>query len=465
MSKLVRIAKALNEIRDFSGRNDKTERLINLLEDKELQPLVSLMYKVGLDEQVSTFITKLPKANGGATLEHTGHPEFNHDFIFELLKRFTQGQKCNKEEWQIIANTLDAHFTEDEITWVKKSITKDWTLGTSIGTYNKAAKAVLVETIEEYDTVRVSNIQDADIDYSLGVYVSTKKDGVNGTFEPEAVIRSRNGNLIPLAHLEAQMESIKGKYVLMGELVSSDRQSSSGLCNSSIKLGYETQMDVSKLQFHVFDAMTAEEYQSDIYTTIFEDRMKLAESVVNQLNQPDIILVEHTLVHSIEEVYAINDKVVEQGEEGVIINAKDMLFMKGRSTKRARIKECLNSDFEIIDYIPHSRNPEWVGSLVCKSACGLIRFNTGSGLNEIPNNNKNRIDLFNNFESIKGKIARVKYNKVILNSDSTGLTLFIPVIDEIREPYDKKVADSYENIELGSNQKHDKLLSKVKSLS
>ena len=164
MSKLVRISKALNEIKDFSGRNDKTERLVSLLEDKELQPLVSLMYKVGLDEQVSTFITKLPKSNGGATLEHTGHPEFNHDFIFELLKRFTQGQKCNKEEWQTIANTLDAHFTEDEITWVKKSITKDWTLGTSIGTYNKAAKAVLVETIDEYDTVRVSNIQDADID-------------------------------------------------------------------------------------------------------------------------------------------------------------------------------------------------------------------------------------------------------------------------------------------------------------
>lgn len=462
MSKLVRIAKALNEIKDFSGRNDKTERLVNLLEDKELQPLVSLMYKVGLDDQISTFITKLPKANGGATLEHTGHPEFNHDFIFELLTRFTQGQKCNKDEWQIIANTLETYFTEDEITWVKKAITKDWTLGTSISTYNTAAKAVLVETIDEYDTVRVSNIQDADIDYSLGAYVSTKKDGVNGTFEPEAVIRSRNGNLIPLAHLEAQMESIKGKYVLMGELVSSDRQSSSGLCNSAIKLGYETQMNVSTLQFHVFDAMTSEEYQSGIYTTTFEDRMKLAESVVSQLNQPDIILVEHTLVHSIEEVYAINDKVVEQGEEGVIINAKDMLFMKGRSTKRARIKEVLDGDFEIVDYFPHSRNPEWVGSLVCVSRCRTLTFNTGSGLNEIEGSSTNRKVMKANFDQIKGKIAKVKYNKVILNSNSTGFTLFIPVITEVREPHDKSIPDAIEDIILGSNQKLDQLRKKLK---
>ena len=82
-------------------------------------------------------------------------------------------------------------------------------------------------------------------------------------------------------------------------------------------------------------------------------------------------------------------------------------------------------------------------------------------MNEIPGHNKNRIELWQNRDNLIGKIARVKYNKVIPNSDASNLSLFIPVLDEIREPEDKSKADSFYELALGFNQKHSDLLSKL----
>ena len=92
----------------------------------------------------------------------------------------------------------------------------------------------------------------------------------------------------------------------------------------------------------------------------------------------------------------------------------------------------------------------------------MVVTNTGSGLNEIIGDNKNRIDIWRNRDSIIGKIARVKYNKVILSPDSSGFSLFIPVLDEIRDRSDKSKADSFYNLVLGSNQKHEDLLKTLK---
>ena len=207
--------------------------------------------------------------------------------------------------------------------------------------------------------------------------------------------------------------------------------------------------------------MTAEEYDSRNFTSAFKDRKELAKEIVTDLNQPDIKLIDHTLVHSLEEVYQINDTLVSQGEEGVVINSPEAKFEINRSKYRARIKEVLDGDFEIIDVLPHSKHPDWVGSLTVRTSDGLVVTNTGSGLNEIPGHNKNRIELWQNKDKLIGKIARVKYNKVIPNSEANNLSLFIPVLDEIREPEDKNKADSFYELALGSNQTHSDLLSKL----
>lgn len=452
---LPRVASALDQIEMTSSRNSKTQLLVGLLEDKDLYPLVSRLYRVGLDPQISTFLTRLPDHTTGATKLSD---EETYNLVINLLDSLINGRRLNKAEWQEVTGALLYNLTPPEFKWVSKCLTKDWTLGTSISTYNKAAQALLLPTIEEFDTVRVSNIQDARLDYSSGVYVSVKKDGVNATYDPLGVLRSRNGNLIPLSHLEAQLRPLQGAYVIFGELVSTNRQSSSGLCNSAIKLGYESKLDLTPLQLYVFDAMEIGEYTSKNFTTPFRERQALAQSLITNLNQPDIKLINHQLVYSLEDVYRINDQFVQQGEEGIVINSQDMLFEFGRSKQRARIKEVLDGDFEIIDVLPHSRHPDWAGSLTVRSSDGLVITNTGSGLNEIAGDNKNRIEIWQNRDNIIGKIARVKYNKVILSPDSSGFSLFIPVLDEIRDRSDKSRADSFYELALGSNQKHEDLL-------
>nr|DAX81648.1 MAG TPA: THERMOSTABLE DNA LIGASE [Bacteriophage sp.] len=458
MDKINYIVNQLNNINNISSRNQKLEILVNLLDSQDTLELTNKMFKVALDPMISTFITKFPKYTDPKSSQSVD----KLTFIYNLINEVENQRRITPTEWAEVTQML-YNLTDDlEYTYLSKIFTKDLTIGLSLSSYNKAAKLTATPEIWEFDTMRVSNIQDAVLDYESGVYVSVKKDGVNATYEPAGLLRSRNGNLIPIPHLEDQLSQIKGQYVLFGELVSTDRQSSSGLCNSAIKLGYDSKLDLTKLQLHVFDAMTADEYNSRNFTTPFKDRMELANHIVTELNQPDVNLIHHELVHSLDEVYQINTKLVQSGEEGVVINSPEAKFEINRSKYRARIKEVLDGDFEIIDVLPHSKHPDWVGSLTVRSSDGLVVTNTGSGLNEIPGHNKNRIELWQNRDKLIGKIARVKYNKVILNAEANNLSLFIPVLDEIREPEDKSKADSFYELALGSNQTHSDLLSKIK---
>lgn len=457
MDRIQHIVETLDKINTTSSRNQKLDILISLLENPDTTELTHDIFKVALDPMISTFITKFPKYINPRPQQ----TEDKFTIIGNLIQAVNNQVRITPTEWSEVTQLLYNLTSDLEYTYLSKIFTKDLTIGLSLSSYNKAAKLTSTPEIWEFDTMRVSNIQDATLNYEAGVYVSVKKDGVNATYEPAGLLRSRNGNLIPIPHLEDQLSQIKGQYVLFGELVSTDRQSSSGLCNSAIKLGYDSKLDLTKLQLHVFDAMTAEEYDSRNFTSAFKDRKELAKEIVTDLNQPDIKLIDHTLVHSLEEVYQINDTLVRQGEEGVVINSPEAKFEINRSKYRARIKEILDGDFEIIDVLPHSKHPDWVGSLTVRSSDGLVVTNTGSGLNEIPGHNKNRIELWHNRDKLIGKIARVKYNKVIPNSDSSNLSLFIPVLDEIREPEDKSKADSFYELALGSNQTHSDLLSKL----
>ena len=447
MDRILNIVETLDKINTTSSRNQKLDILISLLENPDTTELTHDIFKVALDPMISTFITKFPKYINPKPQQ----TEDKFTIIGNLIQAVNNQVRITPTEWSEVTQLLYNLTSDLEYTYLAKIFTKDLTIGLSLSSYNKAAKLTATPEIWEFDTMRVSNIQDATLDYESGVYVSVKKDGVNATYEPSGLLRSRNGNLIPIPHLEDQLSQIKGQYVLFGELVSTDRQSSSGLCNSAIKLGYDSKLDLTRLQLHVFDAMTAEEYDSRNFTSAFKDRKELAKEIVTDLNQPDIKLIEHTLVHTL----------VKQGEEGIVINSPEAKFEINRSKYRARIKEVLDGDFEIIGVLPHSKHPDWVGSLTVRSSDGLVVTNTGSGLNEIPGHNKNRIELWQNKDKLIGKIARVKYNKVIPNSEANNLSLFIPVLDEIREPEDKSKADSFYELALGSNQTHSDLLSKL----
>lgn len=439
----------LDEIKATSGRNDKITLLTNLLD--EARDITVSLYRIGLDPKINTFVAKFPAPpESDADLGNWENID-PFDMVLKVVAYFhdqnVTGKRLTKKEIEKLSYIIHSLLPENGILWMKRALTKDWTLGTAISAFNKAALRSKheIDKIFEFDTVRVSNIAEADVN-PLGSYVSIKKDGVNASVIGD--ILSRNGNRIWLKHIEDAIPAhIKDKYKLMGELVSSDRQSSSGLCNSAIASGYDAGDDVKALQLHVFDAIELDEYHSRKFVTPFKARKELAEQLVAEINHPDIILVEHHEVNSLDEVLAMNDQAVKEfGEEGVIWNDKDMLFGIHRSTKRARIKEVLDGDFRIVGFKPHAKIPDALGAFIIETSCGQLESSVGTGMTK-----EQRIEFWSRRDELMDKIIKVYYNKVIKHREKKDMmTLFIPVLNQkeiIR--IDKTVADALDQIEHG----------------
>jgi hypothetical protein len=448
----------LDEIEATSGRNDKLDLLTKLLNDDPI--ITPALYRIGLDPKISTFVATYPDPAKSTTLSEEVWATNLEKLVWEIIRIMSEQSvtgirqpKALVQEFIYLINKL---LPENGAKWMRKAITKDWTLGTSSSSYNAAAKRSKhdLAPIVEFDTVRVSNISDADID-PIGSFCSIKKDGVNGSMFPTEIL-SRTGNRIWLKHIEeAVPQAIKDKYLIMGEFVSTDRQGSSGLCNSAIASGYNTDKEVHKLQFHIFDILELEEYNSRKFVTPFHERNELMKKVVAEINHPDIVLVEQVLVNSLEEVLTINARLVkEEDEEGIIWNDRSMLFGIFRSTKRARIKECLDADFLIVGVNEHKKKKGTLGSFIIETSCGTLRTSIGSGLT------KEQREYFwiNQLETV-GKVLKGYYNKVIKDSKNKGkYTLFIPVLNQeeiIR--MDKDVADSLDMIEWGGKGNPNKL--------
>lgn len=357
--------------------------------------------------------------------------------------RFSKGEWCD-----VLLELATRCHSEDEFNYYIRAITKDLKIGASIKIYNKVANKLNLELIPEFECMKVHDISEASINYDSGAFVSTKYDGVNASFI-DGQFYSRNGQVIPLLHIENYFNSIKNElkakdiididdFVFCGELVSSTRQSSSGLVNSAIKMGYETQQPVIDLNFYIFDIVRKDDYVNGNGKDIFRKRLDYIDLCIRYFPLPNdyVKFVEHKLVYSEKEARDIYSELISNNCEGIIINDWNGVYEKKRSKKRARIKIETTNEFEIIGYEIHKRKSHWIGSIKVKSACGKIISDVGSGFDE-----ETREHFFNNMKEFLGSIVEIKYNSIIPNNNSEGYTLFLPVF--IRHRLDKDVADNF----------------------
>jgi hypothetical protein len=85
---------------------------------------------------------------------------------------------------------------------------------------------------------------------------------------------------------------------------------------------------------------------------------------------------------------------------------------------------------------PHSKNPDWIGSLECETSCGMLRVSVGSGLTEEDRKKKP--------EEYIDKLIAVHYNMLINSKNSDKHSMFLPRYEHIRT--DVKQADTLDHL-------------------
>lgn len=237
-----------------------------------------------------------------------------------------------------------------------------------------------------------------------------------------------------LAELEAKWQYVKNNivYVIWDIVPRAD------WLNKSSKRVYSQRLEDTKLFIKTFEEMLPAEYKG------YASRLKL---------------VDTEIVNNEEELLAYYQSKLAQKLEGIVAKNFDLTWCHDVTTEgMIKLKDFKECDLIIVGYNAGEVNTQFekgIGSYLCESSCGKLVVNiTGLTLEQRgfkrvdPNDSSKGIELIDGFNPSAniGKIVAAKFQEVSSKKNSNIKSLNLPNILEIRDPMDKSVADSLEDI-------------------
>jgi len=265
-------------------------------------------------------------------------------------------------------------------------------------------KPMLADTVEDVSSLL------------FPVLASPKLDGIRCLVLNKQVL-SRKFKPIPNGYIRQFLEEIC-EYDLNfdGELTVGNtfHSSSSGVMSES---------GIPDFSYHIFDLI------GNDLNEPFESRYHKASEFVRRLGLPRIKIVEHKLIHSVDELLEYEAKSLSEGYEGVMVRKPSGRYKNGRSTLKegllGKVKQFTDFEAKIIgfeerlhnaneatlDELGHTKRSshkenmvpmETLGSLILQSEDGVI-FKCGTGFDDAL-----RKQIWSNRDKYLGQIAKVK---------------------------------------------------------
>lgn len=215
----------------------------------------------------------------------------------------------------------------------------------------------------ESPNLTLANIYRDDIDVG-DYYVSEKLDGVRAYWDG-AQLRSRRGNVFvaplwfvagfPSVPLDGELWSRRGDFANISGIVRRHRAHD----------GWR------QIRYMVFDMPTA--------AGDFRERLSLMQQTIAAAAVPHLRLVEQRQIADDEELYALMDKIVGGGGEGLMLRRKDSPYRGGRNDDLLKLKPYMDAEATVIAHYPgRGKFLGMLGSIGVETADG-IRFKIGSG--------------------------------------------------------------------------------------
>lgn len=304
-----------------------------------------------------------------------------------------------------------------------------------------------------------------------------KSDGVRGISElrPEDVkFFSRNGEefhclgnfkpiirkLVRYVDSDATDAMVDGEFSVIEDGVYNPSKAS-GILNKCIK-GTATEDEVDSLTYVVWDLVLPTDEDEGI---TYNDRLPDLKSSVHLVGSDKLGMVDSWEVDSLEDVVTKYRKVVDQGNEGVVLKSLDNVWKPTRVSDCIKYKEKHSGSFKIVSWYRGDSGKEFqnvLGGFHVESEDGMVVSKTGSGLSfedrgifsngvdkkgkpvypKDANGNYIPVDGFEEFcNNYISQIVEMEYNKRSKTRDGRETySLRFPIIKEFR--CDKDEADT-----------------------
>ena len=467
----------IDQLRSTDSRNDKIAILTATTNED-----VKRAFYLGYDKTVTFGLKKIPEYRSGMQM-------YTLKMAMDILEKNFCTRKVTGNAAITQLQTILQNLSTDDAHIVECIIKGDMDCGVNKGIIDE----VWPELLSEIPQMLASPQNDKNLDNIVyPAYADLKADGARcfGTNrDNEISLNSRNvSDYLGLTNIMELMKHPRLKdYVLDGELVYrrapsglaammgedeedldveaeiAKRQEGNGVVNKSLN-GTISDAEQADIIYQVWDIIPADVYYGKAPSTVpYKERRELLESIVNEINNRSLELIETTIVNNIAEAKEVYRKYVEKGLEGIILKNMLSLWENTRSKNLVKFKEEILVDLKIIDSNEHEKDPNKLGSFVVESACGRIRVSVGSGLKDkshnkvkgrkvyIPLTERHELDrelCQSMIESLMGKVIEVKCNGLVTRKKrkpgEPEFSLFLPRV--IRFRHDKSVANKLEDV-------------------
>jgi ATP-dependent DNA ligase len=428
-----------------SSRNAKISILTQNKDDDLLEQVIFL----ALDPFTQFYIRKIPayapRLDGGT-----------RDLTWALteLTKLSRRQVTGNAAIEHLSTILEQVSIENAKV-IERIIQKDLKCGVSEGIVN----AVWKNFIHEYPCMLASAYDQKLVDAIVfPAYAQLKCDGArfNAIVRDGAVeFRSRNGKEIqiadpvfglPFIHMAATLGI---DCVFDGELLAAgpdgqymDRKTGNGIVNKAVK-GTQSVEEGRMMRAILWDVIPLDKFETGIDREHYQTRMRKLEHAINTFKNgsaplADLVnLVPSVEVANIDKARELFEQYLANGQEGIILKAKNMIWENKRSKHQIKFKGELECDLKVVEWIEGTgKHANRMGALVLESCCGGVRVNVGTGFSDADRMAITPGDV--------GRIVAIKYNARITDKRSDIDSLFLPVFIEFRD--DKNVADSSRDI-------------------
>jgi len=413
-------------------------------------------FYLALEPTIIFYIKKLPHYE-----TNTATPTSLMDACYQLVNKIASRELTGHAASDFIADLFD-RMDDENAEMLKRIILKDPRVGMSEKTINKVWPKLITEKLymrcasfnqKNLERVNYPAIAEEKAD---GLFINAiRKNGVPQFLSRNMKPMTFHGNLeVEITDMDA-----KGDFVVHGEgLVLNedgtdylDRKTGNGIISKAIK-GTISPEEAARVHLKVWDVMPLDAWRSKKCEFPYEMRRAKIHGMVDKLASPKIAYIDSKYVDNIDEAYAFFQAMLDLGREGTIVKNLNGIWKSSSSGSKDCVKMKKKDPADLLctgtyahkqEYIMRGEEridtTSWIGGLNLESSDGLVKVNSGSGLNDL--------DRQKPPEYYIGKIIEVEYNEIITAKNKDGYSLFLPIIKEVRDPADKDEADSFELIQ------------------
>ena len=338
--------------------------------------------------------------------------DYRWDNVWSMFEDLSKSN-INNDLVLKISNTVGYYTDKNIQDLLLKILLKDLRCNINVKSINKA----IPNLIPQHQIMLASKFEGK---LKSKVSMSLKMDGIRNS------ILIENGNIKHISRqgkvvlgLEELNESLRKQnldgYMLDGELIRKniDNIPSDDNFRLTTKIVNSKSTDKRGLEFVVFDIVPIEDYYKGESKLLYEERLKLLENLIEE-NEFIRLVPKFGITDDVEYIYKVLDDVVNNGEEGLILNTLNGKYGFGKRSKDVlKVKKFEDADVLVTNVL------EGEGKFKGKLGKIEVRFKykdkiyinyIGSGFNEFE-----RDYFWMHKEELIGKIVTIKYFELSKN--------------------------------------------------